>query len=236
MKTLVLATHASYHLPARLESNLLLDERLTKNFSDYATKELVRDVEQKVVCSFSRAIGDPNRARDAKDVFRTTDFHNNPVWNTPLTKKEQETLLQTHYDEYHKEVREKIRELKPRLIMDVHDTGELLLGTNPQEDVKRPGGFPKLCISDYNHTTCDEETTKHIAMIFREELGIEVTINDPYQGGYVTRTYAKEGLQTIQLEFNRTLYMDEKTQTINKDSMNKIREGFMRALTRIKKL
>ena len=35
--------------------------------------------------------------------------------------------------------------------------------------------------------------------------------NDPYAGGYITRHYGRprEGVHALQIEINRTLYMDE---------------------------
>ncbi len=42
-------------------------------------------------------------------------------------------------------------------------------------------------------------------------LGYTVRRNDPYAGGYITRHYGRprEGIHALQIEINRTLYMDE---------------------------
>jgi N-formylglutamate deformylase len=42
-------------------------------------------------------------------------------------------------------------------------------------------------------------------------LGYTVRRNDPYAGGYITRHYGRprEGVHALQVEINRTLYMDE---------------------------
>lgn len=44
-------------------------------------------------------------------------------------------------------------------------------------------------------------------------LGFPVRRNDPYAGGYITRHYGRprEGVHTLQVEINRSLYMDEAT-------------------------
>lgn len=233
---LVLATHASYFVPEELQENLLLDERLLKNFSDYATANLLEKVpkESKVLCWFSRSIGDPNRNKQAHDLFREQDFNNNQVWKEALTQEQKQELIRTHYDAYHKKIQEKIRNNKPKIIIDVHDTGELLLGIKPEHDKRRENGFPELCISNYHNTTCNKETTNIIQKILEEELGLKATINDPYQGGFVTRRYAENNEQlTIQLEFNRSLYLDEKTQLIKEEEMKTLQEQFLRALQRI---
>ena len=42
-------------------------------------------------------------------------------------------------------------------------------------------------------------------------MGFSVARNDPYAGGFVTQNYGRptEGLHALQIEVNRSLYMDE---------------------------
>jgi N-formylglutamate deformylase len=44
-------------------------------------------------------------------------------------------------------------------------------------------------------------------------LGLNVRRNDPYAGGYITRHYGRprEGVQVVQVEVARGLYMNERT-------------------------
>ncbi len=44
-------------------------------------------------------------------------------------------------------------------------------------------------------------------------LGYDVQLNRPYAGGYITEHYGRpsRGMQAIQLEINRGLYLDEAT-------------------------
>lgn len=76
---LVLATHSSYYIPRFLKIFLTSDmkknnSRLVKNFSDFWTKYLVKDLENVITFNFSRAIWDPNRDLNASDLFKDTDF------------------------------------------------------------------------------------------------------------------------------------------------------------------
>ena len=43
------------------------------------------------------------------------------------------------------------------------------------------------------------------------QLGFSVRRNDPYAGGFITRHYGRprQGIHAVQIEINRTLYMDE---------------------------
>ena len=58
-----------------------------------------------------------------------------------------------------------------------------------------------------------------------EKIGLKVEINNPYAGGYITRHYGNPliGIETIQIEINRSLYMDETNLKIHKiDNLQKI--------------
>ena len=58
-----------------------------------------------------------------------------------------------------------------------------------------------------------------------EKYGLKVGINKPYAGGYITRHYGNPliGIETIQIEINRSLYMDETNLKIHRiDYLQKI--------------
>ena len=46
-------------------------------------------------------------------------------------------------------------------------------------------------------------------------------VNYPYSGGYITKNYGKpeSGINVLQIEINRSIYMDENTLLRNKDKM-----------------
>ena len=50
-----------------------------------------------------------------------------------------------------------------------------------------------------------------------ENHGLTVELNDPYAGGFITRNYGKpsKGIETIQIEINRSLYMNEEKLLVN---------------------
>ena len=59
---------------------------------------------------------------------------------------------------------------------------------------------------------CDPEITVRVRAVF-EAHGRTVALNRPYAGGYVTQTWArpKEGFHALQIEIDRSLYLDEET-------------------------
>jgi len=66
----------------------------------------------------------------------------------------------------------------------------------------------------------------------RQAFGLksdDVTINRPFAGGYITRTYGRKPIPWIQVELNRTFYLtpeffDPVTSTIDPNRLSQLRE------------
>lgn len=65
-------------------------------------------------------------------------------------------------------------------------------------------------IGDVHGTSCSSEVTRLIEALL-SGLGYRARRNDPYAGGYITRTYGRPetGRHAVQIEVARRLYMDE---------------------------
>ena len=240
---LVLLSHWSYFIPEKFEKNindsfLENDKRLLKNFSDWWTKFLISEEipkNQIIQASFSRAIWDPNRARDEWDIFRDTDFWWISLWKIPLTQVDKEYLLKNYYDIHHNFVRQKIAELKKHhkniFVIDVHDTWNLLMWETFDKDKLKQNLFPKLAICDCEWKTLWEKLPDFVEKSFLEHLDTWVVWNDPYKFSFITNNYSdiKNWVFTLQVEFGRYLLIDEKTQTYNPD-VEKIKNGFFKVL------
>ncbi len=70
---------------------------------------------------------------------------------------------------------------------------------------------PDVILGDGHGTCCAPGWTGHIQTCF-EGMGLSVHRNEPYSGGYITRHYGKprDGVQAIQVELSRSLYMNER--------------------------
>lgn len=237
----VLATHGKHTAPEVLKRYIHpdFDERLQKNFSDFATTDLIGGIPegQRVIPIHGRIAGDPNRALDAKDLFRETDFNGMQVYKGPLPDSVKKEALAKSYDQYHVEIRRQLLaqhgNVQDTLIaFDLHDTGNLLLGHTPEQDEdreKKTGwGMPPVIISNKDGLTAPNEVMEDLRAAFVQHLGLsqeDVKINDPYKGGYVTAHYGDpkntelEGAKhekraVVQIELQRGLYVDEKTQKV----------------------
>jgi N-formylglutamate amidohydrolase len=76
--------------------------------------------------------------------------------------------------------------------------------------VVRARGGADVVLGDAHGTACAPRITRLVEQVLRE-LGYSVRRNDPYAGGYVTRTYGRprEGVHALQIEVARALYMNE---------------------------
>jgi N-formylglutamate amidohydrolase len=81
-----------------------------------------------------------------------------------------------------------------------------------------PGGRPHFVLGDRFGASCDARLTRFIRDIL-QGAGYDVQVNRPYAGGFITEHYGNpgHGVQSLQLEINRALYLDEATFTKNKD-------------------
>lgn len=73
-----------------------------------------------------------------------------------------------------------------------------------------PGGRPHFVLGDRFGASCDAKLTRFIRDTL-QSAGYEVQVNRPYAGGFITEYYGNpaRGVQTLQLEINRALYLDE---------------------------
>jgi N-formylglutamate deformylase len=73
-----------------------------------------------------------------------------------------------------------------------------------------------IVLGDGHGTSCQPAWTAYIDSVL-EGLGFSLRRNDPYAGGFITRHYGRprEGVQVVQLELARGLYMNERQFTRN---------------------
>jgi N-formylglutamate amidohydrolase len=89
----------------------------------------------------------------------------------------------------------------------------------PSASMGQPtGARPHFVLGDRFGTSCDAKLTRFMRDVLQTQ-GYEVQINRPYAGGFITEFYGNpaQGVQCLQLEINRALYLDEATLSKNKD-------------------
>lgn len=262
---LVLATHGSATLPSCAQKNLHpnFSKRLQRNFSDFGTTYLLKNFpkQQTARPKFGRIVGDTNRSHSDSDLFREADFNNVRIWQRPLSSKQKRKYLRQSRQAYLDAVFSKIETLcqaipaqEPIVILDLHDTGNRLLGTSPESDVVRSKFvMPKAIFSNQNNKTSNamflQKSLKHFKELFNSEKN-EVAANEVFHGGFITKFFGgveenpklaqllkkynrcPKSLMVVQCELNRDLYLDESTQKIRPE-VGRIRKRFEAFVSKI---
>ena len=75
---------------------------------------------------------------------------------------------------------------------------------------------PDVALGDLDGRTCEPEFLDVVRRAFADR-GYSVSVNDPYKGQDLIRAAGRPGenRHSLQIEFNRALYMDEKTREPN---------------------
>jgi N-formylglutamate amidohydrolase len=111
------------------------------------------------------------------------------------------------YKPYHRALRELLtrarRQFGAAILVDCHSMPSR---GSPREDRPRAD----IVLGDRYGASCAPAVTDIVEAVLRE-LGFAVARNRPYAGGYITEHYGTPaaGVHAIQIEVNRSLYMDE---------------------------
>ena len=133
----------------------------------------------------------------------------------PIPLELHQKLLQKYFEPFHQEVRATQRKLSSEFgenavlyHLDLHSMPSL--GTSEHRD---PGERRKdIVVSDCKGQSCSAEFTKLVTECY-QNAGFSVAQNWPYFGGRITEQYGRpqERHHSVQVELNRSLYMDEDT-------------------------
>ena len=140
-----------------------------------------------------------------------------PIYDRDLSPSEIKARIEKYYLPYHKALAE--------LLDDNHYNYGKVWHINchsmPSSSAapRRAIGFvanrskqTDFCLGNRDGTTCDNDFT-HALRDFIQDMGYAVTINDPFKGVTLVGAYSAPtiGRNSIQLEINQAIYMDEDT-------------------------
>lgn len=127
------------------------------------------------------------------------------VYRGRLTFADAEARVRGFWDPYHAALAKLLADTRARfgscLLLDCHS-----MPSQPSAGA----AAPDIVLGDAHGTAALPRVTRAAEQILAD-LGYRVRRNDPYAGGYVTRHYGRprEGVQALQIELARRLYMDE---------------------------
>jgi N-formylglutamate amidohydrolase len=124
--------------------------------------------------------------------------------------------LLNNYFPYHKILKKLIKNIKNKysniLILDFHSMPSKSI-INKDKDID-------IVLGNNYNLSSSEYITDKVKEYFKL-LNYSIEINYPYSGVYITENYGKpeSGINVLQIEINRSIYMDENTLLRNKNKM-----------------
>lgn len=186
-----------------------------------------------IAATFPRAYVDVNRAEDDIDpellatpwpaplrptaytargmgLIRRNALPNVPMYDAPLSVSAVKRRIRDYYHPYRATLAEHCARAQAASGAAWHLNCHSMKSRGNAMNVDAGAARPDLVVSDRHGSTAAPELTAWVAEWFRAQ-GLQVRINDPYQGGDLVRSLGAPamGRHSIQLEINRALYMDE---------------------------
>ena len=201
--------HAGLAVPPEVAAINRLGEADIRRDGDEQAAAIYRPLRERVAAfvdtEIARAFVDPNRAEDdirRDGVVKTHTCWDVPIYAEPLGEKRRRRLLERYHRPYHRELVRRARGMP--LGIDCHTMAAI--GPPVAADRGRPR--PRLCLGDGGGESCNPELTAALARCLGEAFGEAVRVNDPFRGGWITRS-RPGAIPWLQLEISREPWVTE---------------------------
>lgn len=131
----------------------------------------------------------------------------------PISKGLHDQLVARYFEPFHVQVRSAYQYFREKGAKEVYHLDAHSMPSKGTKAHRDPGQTrADIVISDCEGKSCSPDF-KDLVIKAYAQTGLKVAYNWPYVGGRVTQTYGhpKKGQQAIQVEINRSLYMDEES-------------------------
>jgi len=226
MNILITIPHFSTLIPNEFKHQFNLTPEHMNLHLDYGTEKIYDLPNFKVLkATASRFVVDVNRSRndlsEGRGVIITETWNGEQVLKHQLSPEMIEERLAKHYDPFYQKLDEYIRILeKPILVLDGHsmDSKGSLVSGDPGEE------RPEIDLA-IGKGYCSGE----IVEIFEQEFkkhGFQTVRNKPYSGDrshLIHHCVETVGVQALELEINKKIYIDQKTFEFKDENLNLLR-------------
>jgi len=202
--------HAGLEVPDYLRPYCRLSPHQIVEDSDAgaaAVYDLAGEVSVFVTTAVARAIVDMNRDPDdrRKDgVVKTHTCWDVPVYAPPPPEELLQRVIQEHHGPYHDQLTRHAEGSDLLLGIDCHTMAAI--GPPVAPDPGRPR--PLVCVGDVGGQACPRAWSKLLVECLRHQFPGEVTLNRPFEGGYITRRHGAE-MPWLQIEMSRTTELED---------------------------
>ena len=238
--------HGGTRKPSELEGHLSITNKDLFDDSDPFVIELydLGDKIQRVIkTDIARAFVDLNRSIDdmppnnPDGLIKSKTCYDKPIYTNGKEPDDslKTMLIELYYNPYHQAIQKSLDELDLQLCLDCHSMAATAPYFSPD---KTQSKRPLFCISNNDGQTSSQEMIELLADSISKSYFIDrddISINDPFHGGHITKTYGNKPLPWIQVEMNRSLYLsspwfDENTLTVDPNHLQKLNKQFANSL------
>ncbi|MCV0392574.1 MAG: N-formylglutamate amidohydrolase [Nitrosopumilus sp.] len=238
--------HGGTQKPPELDGHLCITEKDQFDDSDPFVIEIydLEDKVQKVIKSdIARAFVDLNRSlqdlppKNPDGLIKSATCYQKPIY---ISGKEpddslRKTLIEKYYLPYHREIQKSTHELDLQLCLDCHSMAAIAPNVSPDGNNKKR---PLFCISNQDGETSSAEMLELLADCISKSFSIkrdDISLNDPFHGGHITKTYGNNPIPWIQVEMNRSLYLsepwfDDRTLKTDNSHLEKLNHSFEKSI------
>ena len=238
----------------------ILDKISIRSSEDAFLDQLIDGIEKygapKIIANAPRAFIDLNRSTDELDPALISGIKNNiqnprissglgviprvvshgkEIYRGKLSLEQAQSRIDYYWKPYHKDLSNLLKRAQSifgqSLLIDMHSM--------PHEAVSTQSSFikaPEIVVGDRFGMSSDPEFTNLIVSILKQH-GFRVAKNAPFAGAFITKHHGKIKKRThaIQLEIDRSLYMDEERISLN-SGFEKLKSQLFPALIQISSL
>lgn len=231
--------HSGAHYPERFKALSMLDEHNIRVSEDMAVDALFGGVSELGAllqfANFPRAYLDVNREPYELDTnmysgplpsFANTRSlrvsgglgtvakivaENREIYHGKLDPNDALARIELVYRPYHDSLRHLLARTHASygqaLLVDCHSMPSQQISS---KTAKNSEFRPDIIVGDRYGTSCRTDLVDYVIALLKN-AGLDVVKNRPYAGGFITEHYGRpqRGLNAIQIEINRRLYMDE---------------------------
>lgn len=239
---LISIPHGGKDTPKELDGKICITTQDLFEDGDAYTREIygIKDRAAAIVdTSIARAFIDLNRDVDDRPpknpdgIVKSMTCHGKTIYNSGNHPDESLTqfLIENYYHPYHDKVQNLLADSSEiQLCIDCHSMEAVGPKIAPDFGHERP----LICLGTNHHKSCSENIVEHLAKCFQTVFNLnksDITINRPFAGGFITKTYGNKPLPWIQVEMNRRLYLSDpwfnrKTLVVNEERIMELRENF----------
>jgi formiminoglutamase len=213
--------HGGTEIPGELKNNVCITPHDLFDDGDAFTREIYRPAMPAVsvlAAGIARAFVDLNRSvvdlppKNPDGLIKSMTCYKKPIYIPGKEPDEylRKTLIDRYYLPYHRKIREVVDSGKAVLALDCHS-----MAAHPPPIAPDRGGLPKrerpaVCLGNAYGKSSDMHVMTKLARCFCRAFSLErheVTFNEPFSGGYITRAYGMNPIPWVQVELNRSLYL-----------------------------